>query len=65
MAIYMIEVCSKAVPRFFDYNGDGLMDILISNENRKIGNNDGEFFISLFENICKIDYPYFKLVNED
>lgn len=61
----MIEVGSGAVPRFFDYNGDGLLDILISNENRKIGNNDGEFFISLFENIGKIDYPYFKLVNED
>lgn len=61
----MIDVGSGAIPRFFDYNGDSLMDILISNENRKIGNEDATFFISLYENIGKIDYPYYKLVDED
>lgn len=61
----MIDVGSGSIPRFFDYNNDGLTDIVIGTDNRKIGNEDADFSLYLYENIGKPDYPYFKLKDTD
>lgn len=57
----MIDVGDNAVPSFFDYNGDGLTDLLISSHS------SDEFTsrVYLFENVGTSTNPSFKLASDD
>jgi hypothetical protein len=63
----MIEVGEGANPVFFDYNDDGLMDLVIGN----FGKFDNSLsllykpYLSLYKNIGTASVPVFKLVDED
>lgn len=54
-----------ASPAFFDYNADGLLDIVIGNLGlfEPGGIQHGSLY--LYENIGTVDTPYFRLVDED
>lgn len=70
----MIDLGMGAYPLFFDYNGDGLMDIIVGN----YGYLDSSYFdplygltcqyvssLALFENTGTPDVPAFKLIARD
>lgn len=61
----MIDVGTKSAPAFLDYNGDGLMDLVVAaGETFR----QDEFFTSrlfLFENVGTTTQPAFRLVDDD
>ncbi|MCC6542493.1 MAG: T9SS type A sorting domain-containing protein [Flavobacteriales bacterium] len=61
----MLDLGEGANPVPFDHNGDGLMDLIISNEGyyHSTGNYVGK--LALLENIGTIDAPAFRLVTDD
>jgi len=61
----MIDVGEGAQPIFFDHNGDGLMDLLISNYGyfQDGGNYPGQ--VAYFENIGNAQSPEFELITRD
>jgi len=61
----MIEVSESSHPVFFDYNGDGLPDLLIGNYHyfKSTGYNPSE--IALYQNIGTRSSPTFKLITRD
>ena len=65
----MIDVGSGAYPVLFDYNSDGLMDIVIGNEgyfiNYSFPRNNIRSSLALYENTGTKYAPEFKLVTED
>ncbi len=65
LAADMIDVGTKSAPAFLDYNGDGLLDLVIAAGERF---RPDDFYTSrlfLFENIGSSTQPAFKLVDED
>ncbi len=62
-----IEVGQNAFPSFFDYNSDGLLDIVIGNYGVYDSANPLSYSSSLwlYENIGTLNNPSFKLVNSD
>ena len=54
----------SSYPEFFDYNNDGLLDLLIGTDGFIIGNNKFPSLI-LFENIGTMDNPEYSLVTDD
>lgn len=64
----MIEIGEGAHPVFFDYNADGLMDILVGsygNYNPAAGSLMYESGLWLYENIGTTTNPVYQLVNND
>lgn len=62
----MIDVGKKALPVFFDQNGDGLKDLLVSvHEQYDPGTGDQISRIAYFENTGMPSNPEFTLVTED
>ncbi len=63
----MIEVGEGALPVFFDYNDDGLMDLIIGNYGKydNLLTNKYSSFLMVYQNIGTSTTPVFKLVNED
>ena len=61
----MIDLGTGAAPTFWDYNGDGLMDILVGNYNKYISPAIQGCYLSLYENIGTTTQPAYRLVNDD
>jgi hypothetical protein len=60
----MIETGQGASPVFFDYNNDGLMDLVIGNEEYYAGSKPVSG-LSLYENIGTPTKPAYKLITRD
>ncbi len=60
----MIEVGRDAKPEFYDYNGDGLLDLFVGNHHRYL---DGvkKSSLTLYENVGTISSPSFKFITDD
>ena len=63
----MIEVGEGTHPVFFDYNDDGLMDLIIGNYGRFDNSltNLYSSYLSLYKNVGTTSTPVFKLVDND
>ena len=61
----MIDLGSGARPVFFDYNADGLIDLVVANYSfyELFGEKNARLF--LYENVGNITEPIFQLVNDD
>ncbi|NQX97038.1 MAG: T9SS type A sorting domain-containing protein, partial [Flavobacteriales bacterium] len=57
-----------AIPIFFDYNADGLMDIIVGNYGIYDPSLSSSFYISslwLYENMGTVNSPYYQLITND
>lgn len=61
----MIDLGTGSAPAFFDYNGDGLMDIVVGNDFRFVNSFLQESFLYLYENIGSATQPVYRLINTD
>lgn len=61
----MIETGTSAAPLFFDYNGDGLQDLLIGNLGRWDSVSKYLSYLQLYENTGTAQQPAFTLVDDD
>jgi len=62
----MIDVGKFSYPAFFDYNGDGLEDLVIGNGNsNELNINDEIAGLYLYEQIEGVDGPAFKYITND
>jgi hypothetical protein len=61
----MIELGSSAIPTFYDYNNDGLQDLVIGNYGYHIPNNNPISSLALLENIGNDSVPEYSLIDRD
>lgn len=61
----MIDLGSYAYPVLFDYNEDGLLDLVVGNGGYYNGINQSIHTLALFENTGSFNAPKFKLVDKD
>ena len=61
----MIEVGSGAHPVFFDYNADGLMDLIVANYGYYINGGNFNSQLALYKNIGSLNSPAFELITDD
>jgi len=61
----MIDLGSGAYPVTFDYNNDGLLDLLVGNYSSKTGGSAEAGKLALFENVGTASLPAFELVDRD
>ena len=61
----MIELGTSAFPSFFDYNNDGLQDLIIGNYGYHDPNNDPTSSLALFENTGSDSTPRYNLIDRD
>lgn len=61
----MVDHGSYSIPRFFDYNADGLTDIVIGNLGMFQPGGITHGTLTLYENIGTLDTPSFKLITTD
>ena len=61
----MVELGTSAFPTFYDYNNDGLNDLIIGNYGYFIPNNDPISSLALFENTGNDSVPEYNLINRD
>ena len=61
----MIELGTSAFPTFYDYNNDGLQDLVVGNYGYHNPNNDPISSLALFENIGNDSVPKFNLIDRD
>lgn len=61
----MIDLGSYAYPVLFDYNEDGLQDLVVGNGGYYNGVNQSVHSLALFENTGSINAPKFKLIDKD
>lgn len=61
----MIELGTGAYPVLFDYNNDGLLDLVVANREYFIDANTRYAQLTLFENTGSADNPEFTLVDGD
>jgi hypothetical protein len=61
----MIEFGTSASPTFYDYNSDGLQDLIIGNYGYHIPNNDPISSLALFENTGNDSIPEYNLIDRD
>ena len=61
----MIDLGSYAYPTLFDYNSDGLMDLIVGNGGYFNGNSPSIHTLALFENTGTLTDPKFKLIDDD
>lgn len=60
----MIDVGEGAYPAFFDYNADGLQDLLIGNNNYYV-NGSKNTRLTLYQNIGNLSQPSYSLITRD
>lgn len=61
----MIDVGESTHPVFFDYNTDGLMDIIIGNYGEFMAGGSYKPYLSLYKNVGSLSEPRFELVMHD
>ena len=61
----MIELGTSAFPTFYDYNNDGLQDLIIGNYGYHDPNNDPISSLALFENIGSDSIPRYNFIDRD
>jgi len=61
----MIEHGTGSVPVIVDFNGDGLGDLVVSNEKTIVGAADFSSSLILYENIGTLEDPTFELIDEN
>jgi hypothetical protein len=61
----MIDVGSTAAPVFVDFNGDGLLDLVVGNYGIFQSTSSFRTRLLAFQNIGSANSPVFKLVNQD
>ncbi len=61
----MIEVGSGAHPVFFDYNNDGLMDLIVANYGYYISGGNFNSQLALYKNIGTPEDPKFEWITDD
>jgi hypothetical protein len=61
----MIEVGSGAHPVFFDYNKDGLMDLIVANYGYYITGGNFNSQLALYENVGTLTEPLFEWISDD
>ena len=61
----MIDLGDGSYPSFFDYNSDGLMDLVVGNYGYHNNGNDPTSSLALFENIGTNTNPSFNLVDRN
>ena len=61
----MIDLGDGSYPSFFDYNSDGLMDLVVGNYGYHNTGNDPTSSLALFENIGTNSNPSFNLVDRN
>ena len=61
----MIEVGSGAHPVFFDYNKDGLMDLIVANYGYYITGGNFNSQLALYENVGTLTEPLFEWITDD
>tara|TARA_B110000977_G_scaffold44987_1_gene61196 strand:+ start:2488 stop:4644 length:2157 start_codon:yes stop_codon:yes gene_type:complete len=61
----MIEVGSGAHPVFFDYNKDGLMDLIVANYGYYITGGNFNSQLALYENVGTLTEPLFDWITDD
>jgi len=61
----MIEVGSGAHPVFFDYNKDGLMDLIVANYGYYISGGNFNSQLALYKNIGTLTEPKFEWITDD
>ena len=65
LQVDMIELGTSAFPTFYDYNNDGLKDLIIGNYGYYNPNNDPISSLALFENVGNDSIPEYNLINRD
>lgn len=60
-----IDLGEGAYPAFFDYNADGLLDLVVGNYGYFVSTNDYQSGLALFENVGTATQPAFKLIDRD
>ncbi len=61
----LLDFGTGAAPVFWDYDNDGLQDILVGNEQRYLGNNQLESSLSLLRNVGTSAQPVYRLITDD
>ena len=61
----MIDLGKGSYPAFFDYNGDGLDDLVVGNYGYHVNNNNPISSLALFENIGTSSFPEYDLIDRD
>jgi len=61
----MVDLGAGTHPAFFDYNGDGLYDLVVGNFTLFGGPGQRDASLFLFENVGTATSPAFRLVDED
>ncbi|MBN4062240.1 T9SS type A sorting domain-containing protein [Bacteroidales bacterium AH-315-I05] len=61
----MLEVGDGANPVFFDYNADGLLDLIVGNDGYFSLTGLAEGKLALFENTGTVGYPVFELITRN
>ena len=61
----MVELGTSAFPTFYDYNNDGLQDLIIGNYGYHSPNNDPISSLALFKNTGNDSVPEYDLIDRD
>jgi hypothetical protein len=61
----MLDLGTGSAPAFFDFNSDGLMDIVVGNGEKFINTFLQQSYLSLYENIGTASFPVYKLADSD
>ncbi len=60
-----IDLGQGAKPAFFDYNADGLMDIVVGTDGYFVNIGEWDTRLVLFENIGTVNNPQYQLIDDD
>jgi len=61
----MIDLGKSAFPTFYDYNSDGLLDLVVGNYGYHVANNNPISSLALFKNTGTKDIPKYELIDRD